>query len=321
MTHPTLRTLALTLTATLTTASATAEEPAASPNAARCGALVDRFIAESRSAAQDLGVTLPEHFDGQFRNRLMGYDAACGSLTEEQLACVEAGPSALVAVGTCRINEGRDFQARVNLPMLAADFIPWQVHKQEMPSDDTTAAVTASLVGAWRTEDSWARRTFTVSADGTAAWEEVRNGETTTSAGRLDVMSPWRVVAKMGMGDFNWAFFVDGDRVLFSNQTATGAYPVAATGPTQFGHNGQFYVAEGLESEAPVCRGYGPRFDAMPITCRWIEEEGVRKLSVDRGEMWSIESGTKMFPYATKFLNRDGVLIPDGTSMFWTRVP
>lgn len=289
------------------------------PPAERCAAIAGLFVSDARASLEALGVTPPADFETRYRRELRNFDAACAALTPEQLACIEVAPHAIAAVGSCAINEGKAFADRVNPPMIASDLVTWQVHKHEARSDAATRAALAALAGSWRRSDRYSEDTFTVNADGTATHVNTRGAETRTHQGTIDVLSPTHIQARMGAGGtYNWGFFVDGDRVLFSNQTGTGAYPIADRGVTRVGSNGYYFLVENLRA-TPTCKAFGQRLEPVEVTCAWEGAGADRKFVVTRAAQRFVETGTNSPAYPTRFLERRGHLIPDGDSMFWTR--
>lgn len=287
--------------------------------AERCTGVLALLTSDAGAALTALGVTPPADFAARYQRETRGFDAACASLTPEQLTCLETAPNALAAVGSCGVNENRPFNTKVNPAMIGASLVSWQAHNHEARSEATTRDVLAQLVGTWRLADAYSQQTFTVTAAGAATYVNTRGDHTETHEGTIDVVSPTHIQARMGFATFNWPFFVDGARVLFSNQTATGAYPIAARGATHLAFNGQFFVIDNLAT-TPTCRGFGPRLEPLDSTCAWEGAGDARKLVVTVLAHRGIESGTNSPPYPTRFVVRRNHLIPDGESMFWTRV-
>lgn len=288
--------------------------------AARCTALSALWVADARAALETLGVTPAADFEALYRRQMRNFDATCTALTPEQLACLETATNSIEAVGSCAINEGKDFNSRLNPPMVASDFVTWQVHKHEARSEAATREAIAQLTGSWRRADRYSEDIFAVNADGTATHVNTRGEQTRTHQGTIDVLSPTHIQARMGAGGtYNWGFFVDGTRVLFSNQNATGAYPIAPRGTTRLGFNGQFAVIENV-STTPTCKAFGPRLEPMEATCAWEGSGDTRKFVVTVAAHRFIESGSNAPAYPNRFVERRGHLIPDGDSNFWTRV-
>lgn len=289
------------------------------PVAARCTALLSLWVADARDALTALGVTPASDFEAQYRRQVRNFDATCATLTPEQLTCLETAPNSIAAVGSCGVNEGKPFNARLDPPMVASDNVRWQSHVVEARSEAATRAAIASLAGTWRRADNYSEDILTVTADGHATHANTRGGQTRTVEGTIDVLSPTHLQARMSSGSYNWGFFVDGDRVLFSNQTGTGAYEIAARGATHLGFNGQYAVLENMNA-TPTCRVFGSRLEPLAATCAWEGTGDARKLVVTVEAHRYIESGTNASAYPSRFVVRRNHLIPDGDSMFWTRV-
>ena len=157
-----------------------------------------------------------------------------------------------------------------------------------------------------------------MTAGGQATYEQTRNGETTTKTGSVDVRSPHRVRFVFPGTTFNFGFYVFGDRALFSNQTATGAYPIARRGTTRLAINGQYFLVDDLR-RSPRCRGFGARLEEMSVRCGWEGEGDARRFVITRLAARGIESGTRSGDYPMRFVEHEGHLVADGDSMVWTR--
>ncbi|MBK8170360.1 MAG: hypothetical protein IPK60_08430 [Sandaracinaceae bacterium] len=291
----------------------------AETSAERCTALQTLWVSDARAALVSLGVAAPADFEQRYRRQIRNFDTVCAALTPEQLTCLETAPNSIAAVGSCAVNEGKAFNERLDPPMVGSDMVTWQAHIHEDRSEATTAAAMAQLAGVWHRSDNYSDETFTVTAAGAATHVSTRAGQTRTVEGTIDVLSPTHLQARMSGSRYNWGFFVDGDRVLFSNQTATGAYPIAARGVTHLGFNGQFFLLENLAS-TPRCRAFGARLEPIDASCSWEGTGDARKLIVTTAAHRYIESGSNAMAYSMRFVERRNHLIPDGDSMFWTRV-
>lgn len=287
------------------------------PVAARCDALRDLLIADARAALTDLGATIPADFDTRYRTQLRTYDTACAAFENDQLSCMETATNSIAGVGTCGVNAGRAFEARITPPMMASDLVGWHVHALMQSSEAITTEGRAQLVGTWVSSDR-EPRTFEVRPDGTVVWQETRSGAPVREEGTLNILSPYRFEARLPSMTVRLAFFVDGDRAIFSNQTATGGYPIAASGVTRMGFNGNYFLIENIAS-APSCRGYGGRLEPLPVTCQWEGEGEARALVIQRAAMRSIETGSDFPAYPMRFVERRGHLIPAGDAMVWRR--
>ncbi|MCB9615832.1 MAG: hypothetical protein H6721_27990 [Sandaracinus sp.] len=286
----------------------------------RCTRLVQRMAETARANLARLGETPAEDFVTRYVAQTRGATNVCPTLREEKLACLEAAADPLVALGDCAINEGRPFSERLLPPMVASELVRWQVHRQDAPSEAVTRAALRALAGTWEKTDGTGTKRLTITAEGAVTYVVTRNGETTTKEGRVDVRSAHRVRFELAGTTFDFGFHVFGERVLFSNQTATGAYPIARRGTTRVAQNGQFFVVEDLRRN-PRCRGFGARLEEMPVRCGWEGEGDSRRFVITRGAMRWIESGTAAREYPIRFVEDRGVLVADGDSMVWSRVP
>lgn len=292
---------------------------ASEPVAARCTALLSLWVSDARDTLTQLGVTPAADFEAVYRRRVRNFDATCGALTPEQLSCLETAPNSIAAVGSCGVNEGKAFNDRLDPPSIASEHVTWQVHTVEARSDSATRTALTALAGTWRRADNYSEDVLTITADGHVTHANTRAGQTRTLEGTIDVLSPTHIQARLTSTTYNWGFFVDGDRVLLSNQTATGAYEIARRGVTHLGFNGQFAVVDNLNA-TPTCRVFGPRFEPLAATCAWEGTGDARKFILTVDAHRYIESGTNAMAYPTRFVVRRDHLIPDGDSMFWTRV-
>lgn len=287
--------------------------------ASRCERLVARMAASARSNLEALGERPAPDFEARFVAQTRGARDVCPSLPEDKLACLDGAADALVAVGECALNEGRSFAERLLPPMLARDVVRWHVHAHEAPSEEATRTVLRQLAGTWEKNDAYATKRLTITTDGRATYEETRNGQTSTKAGTVDVRSPHRVRFVFPGTSFDYGFYAFGtDRALFSNQTATGAYPIARRGTTRVAVNGQFFLVDDLR-RTPRCRGFGPRLETMPVRCGFEGEGDARRFVITRLAARGIESGTASGDYPMRFVEHDGHLVADGDSMIWTR--
>jgi hypothetical protein len=285
----------------------------------RCSAWADLALADGRAALTQLGMSPDASFDARFRSGISGFPAACEALSAEQLACLETAENAIAAVGSCKINEGKPYPERLLPAMLLMDNLTWQVHRQSDPSDAHTKAALAALAGTWTRNDGSSVKTLVVSATGEATYTDVNSGKTETHTGAVAVLSPAHIEVKFpGWSSFNWGFHVNGDRALFSNQTGTGPYPIAASGQTRFAQNGQAWLITDVRG-TPTCQLFGPRLEPLPATCVWSTEGGTKVLVLTRGEHYGVESASKSGPYPLKIAEVDGQLLPVGDSMIWTR--
>ncbi len=307
------------------------------PTEKRCAALLDQLTADTRAGAEKLGVKDATAAAERFRKGVQRWDEVCKALPEPALACLEAADDTVLAMGRCGVHEGRkSFKERVFLPMVASEFVDWHTHARQAPKADaaTTAKVLAAVAWRWSQKDSWAEKTLTIAPDGTVTYREVRTpkgkrpGELKEQTGTLEVQGAYRVDVVMRNGTrFNWSMLRDGERLLTSNQTGTGAYAVTpGGGETRFAVNGQYVLGKGLLTEVPRCFLYGPRFEALPAHCEWQGRGDAKRLVLTRDGYVSPESGTKMPAYPMRFGLLQGALVPDSwlspkASDAWTRVP
>lgn len=298
--------------------SARSQESAAS----RCERLVARMAASARANLETLGETPAPDFEASFVAQTRGARDVCPALPEEKLACLEGAADALVGVGECAINEARPFAERLLPPMLARDVVHWHVHAQEARSEAATRTALRQLAGTWEKRDAYATKRLTITPEGQVTHEETRNGQTTTKSGTVDVRSPHRVRFVFPGTSFDYGFYVFGKdgtgRALFSNQTATGAYPIARRGTTRVAVNGQFFLVDDLR-RTPRCWGFGPRLETMPVRCGFEGEGDARRFVITRLAARGIESGTPSGDYPMRFVEHEGHLVADGDSMVWTR--
>ncbi len=283
----------------------------------RCASLAKMLRFDTVSAATTLGVPDPEAVGVAFDRGVQRWSEVCTTLPAEALGCLETADHVVAAIGRCGVHEGRKgFADRVFLPMLASEFVPWHSHSKSAgpASAEVTARVGAALVGVWQRKDSWATKVLTVAKDGSVRYDETRTtpgAKTTTQLGKLDVRGPFRAEVLLDSKTrFAWATFVHQGKLFTSNQTATGAYPIAASGETRLGSNGQFLLIDKLRSDAPACRMWGPRFDPMLVRCAWVKDGEQRLLEVVREASVSVESGSKMGAYPSRFGLVGDVVVP-----------
>jgi len=287
----------------------------------RCEALKDLHTADARAALEALGSDIDDKFEGSYKRGFYATFADnCAAAPGETLTCIETAANSIHAYSSCSVNTELDRKMRFAPPLSGSDLVSWQVHGYEETSDAITAKVTASLVGTWTDPSSSRKPVITFAADGAVTYESLKNNERVKQTGTVEVMSPFRIQIMLdGRRAYKWAHFVDGDQALFSQQKATGAYPIAKKGATKLGYNGMFFLIEDL-SGSPTCSGYDGRLNPMEMSCKWTGDGDSRELHIARAGAVSIESGSSGGSRTDKFVERAGHLIPASKSSKWDRV-
>lgn len=322
--HPIWAGLVVAATAAATPTSADAAGRKAHddwPAAKRCAAILDQVVADTEAGAKALGVADPKAAGERFRKTIKRWDEVCAALPPTALRCLETAEPTLGAIGRCGVHEGRkSFADRAWFPMLASELVPWHSHARgaKPVAAAEAAKVIAELVGTWERSDAWAQKSLTIAADGRVTYVEVRTPKgkppepAKTQTGKLEVQGPFAVDVVMdNRTRFNWSMLRDGDALLTSNQTATGAYPISpGMAETRFGWNGHFVLGKGLLTEVPRCFLYGPRFEVLDGHCGWEGRGADKRLVLTREPLVSIESGSKSGAYKVSFAVLRGALVP-----------